>query len=68
MVKPIFTGKMDLEYARNRHPIWYQRLEGRSPAAEEAIPAPAMEVQPPPQAPVSESAEPAAAGEEPEKA
>ena len=41
MVKPIFTGKMDLEYARNRHPIWYERLEGRSPAAEEGIAAPA---------------------------
>jgi len=41
MVKPIFTGKMDLEYARNRHPIWYERLEGRSPAAEERIAAPA---------------------------
>ena len=41
MVKPIFTGKMDLEYVRNRHPIWYERLEGRSPAAEEGIAAPA---------------------------
>jgi formate dehydrogenase gamma subunit len=41
MVKPIFTGKMDLEYARNRHPIWYERLGGRPPAAEEGIAAPA---------------------------
>jgi formate dehydrogenase gamma subunit len=45
MVKPIFTGKMDLEYARKRHSLWYQRLEGKSPAAKEAIAAPAMEVQ-----------------------
>jgi hypothetical protein len=45
MVKPIFTGKMDLEYARNRHPIWYRKLEGGSPVVEEAMPAPAMEVQ-----------------------
>jgi len=37
MVKPIFTGKMGLEYARNRHPIWYERMGGRSPAAEEGI-------------------------------
>jgi len=44
MVKPIFTGKMDLEYARKRHPIWYQRLEGKSPAAKEAVADPAMEV------------------------
>jgi formate dehydrogenase gamma subunit len=34
MVMPIFTGKMDLEYARNRHPIWYEKLGGRSAAAE----------------------------------
>ena len=79
MVKPIFTGKMDLEYARNRHPIWYEKLGGRSPLAEEAIAAPGMEVQEeeekqePTQAaslPASEgeSDEPAATGEKPEKA
>lgn len=45
MVKPIFTGKMDLDYARKRHPIWYRRLESKSPAAKEAIAAPVMEVQ-----------------------
>jgi hypothetical protein len=28
MVKPIFTGKMDLDYARSRHPIWYEKLGG----------------------------------------
>jgi formate dehydrogenase gamma subunit len=44
MVKPIFTGKMDLEYARNRHPIWYERLEGRPPVTEEMIAAPSVAV------------------------
>jgi len=79
MVKPIFTGKMDLEYARNRHPIWYERLGGRPPAAEEGIASPGMEVQEkgekqePIQAvstPASEgeSGEPAAIGEKPGKA
>jgi len=92
MVKTIFTGKMDLEYARNRHPIWYQRLEGRSPVAGEAIAAPSMEVQEkearkepiqaaesekepektgealPSQTPKVESADPAAAAEEPKNA
>ncbi|NWF56311.1 MAG: cytochrome b/b6 domain-containing protein [Syntrophaceae bacterium] len=43
MVKPIFTGKMDLEYARKRHPIWYERLVGKAPAAEEVIAAPDVE-------------------------
>jgi len=68
MVKPIFTGKMDLEYARNRHPIWYQRLEGGSPVAEEAIAAPAREVQLPAAEPQSDSAEPPAPSEEEKKA
>ena len=82
MVKPIFTGKMDLEYARNRHPIWYQRLEGRSLAANEAIAVPTLEIQeggakeePAPQAaevlpsqtPEVESAEPAVVTEETKK-
>jgi len=26
MVKPIFTGKMDLAYVQRRHPLWYERL------------------------------------------
>jgi formate dehydrogenase gamma subunit len=26
MVKPIFTGKMDLDYVRRRHSLWYERL------------------------------------------
>jgi hypothetical protein len=63
MVKPIFTGKMDLEYARNRHPIWYERLEGRSPVAEEVSAAPVSAP-----APEGESDEPAATGEKLEKA
>ena len=36
MVKPIFTGKMELEYARRRHPLWYERLAARFPAAEKS--------------------------------
>jgi cytochrome b subunit of formate dehydrogenase len=63
MVKPIFTGKMDLEYARNRHPIWYERLKGRSPVAEEVSAAPVSAP-----APEGESDEPAATGEKLEKA
>jgi formate dehydrogenase gamma subunit len=81
MVKPIFTGKMGLEYARNRHPIWYERMGGRSPAAEEGIapPAPRAEemeekkeiiqvagVSTPPASGV-ESAGPTATEEEPKK-
>lgn len=34
LVKPIFIGKVDLEYARNRHPIWYEKLGGRPPVKE----------------------------------
>jgi cytochrome b subunit of formate dehydrogenase len=34
MVKPIFTGKMNLGYARMRHPIWYEKLGGKSDAVE----------------------------------
>jgi len=34
LVKPIFIGKIDLEYARNRHPIWYEKLGGRLPVKE----------------------------------
>jgi len=30
MVKPIFTGKMNLDYVQRRHPLWYERLEKRS--------------------------------------
>jgi cytochrome b subunit of formate dehydrogenase len=82
MVKPIFTGKMDLEYARNRHSIWFERLEGRSPVAEEPVAIPAMEAQEreekkepiqaakvlPLPASRAESAEPAVSREEPKKA
>jgi formate dehydrogenase gamma subunit len=31
MVKPIFTGKMDLAYVQHRHPLWYEKLELSSP-------------------------------------
>ncbi len=31
MVKPIFTGKMDLAYVQRRHSLWYEKLEQRSP-------------------------------------
>ncbi len=44
MVKPIFTGKMNLEYARRRHPIWYEKLESKTPVVEEANASPDMEV------------------------
>ncbi len=33
MVKPIFTGKMDLAYVQSRHSLWYGRL---APKVEEA--------------------------------
>jgi cytochrome b subunit of formate dehydrogenase len=33
LVKPIFTGKVDLEYARKRHPIWVGKLAPVSPGA-----------------------------------
>jgi len=62
MMKPIFTGKMDLEYARYRHPIWYEKLEGRPPVTEEMIAAP---VSPP--ASEGESDGPPATGEKLEK-
>ena len=31
LVKPIFTGKVDLAYARRRHPIWVGKLAAVSP-------------------------------------
>jgi formate dehydrogenase gamma subunit len=30
MVKPIFTGKMDLAYVQRRHSLWYERLTPKS--------------------------------------
>ena len=30
MVKPIFTGKMDLAYVQHRHSLWYERLTPKS--------------------------------------
>jgi len=38
MVKPIFTGKMDLSYVQNRHPLWYERIAPRSWGAEAGEP------------------------------
>jgi copper ion binding protein len=29
MVKPIFTGKMDLAYVQRRHPLWYEKIAPR---------------------------------------
>ena len=31
LVKPMFTGKVDLDYARKRHPIWVGKLSPVSP-------------------------------------
>ena len=33
MVKPIFTGKMDLAYVQRRHSLWYEKLTPRAPEA-----------------------------------
>jgi formate dehydrogenase gamma subunit len=44
MVKPIFTGKMDLAYVQRRHPLWYEKIAPKPlPAASErpATPEPA---------------------------
>jgi formate dehydrogenase gamma subunit len=30
MVKPIFTGKMDLAYVQRRHSLWYERIAPRA--------------------------------------
>ena len=30
----MFTGKVDLEYARHRHSIWFNRLLSRAPGRE----------------------------------
>jgi len=30
MVKPIFTGKMDLAYVQRRHSMWYEKLASKS--------------------------------------
>ena len=54
LVKPIFTGKVDLEYARTRHLIWYERLGGR-PAVEEE---PARDSAPESEAPSSPASSP----------
>ncbi len=29
MVKPIFTGRMDLAYVQRRHPLWYEKIAPR---------------------------------------
>ena len=33
MVKPIFTGKMDLAYVQRRHSLWYEKFAPRAPEA-----------------------------------
>jgi formate dehydrogenase gamma subunit len=45
MVKPIFTGKMDLAYVQRRHSLWYERfaptslqLESQEPVIPEPVP------------------------------
>ena len=48
MVKPIFTGKMDLAYVQRRHSLWYERLAPMSlkvEAKEPETPAAGPEVQ-----------------------
>jgi len=45
MVMPIFTGKMDLEYARTRHPIWFEKLGGRPSVGKQPVAAAAPENQ-----------------------
>jgi formate dehydrogenase gamma subunit len=37
LVKPIFTGKVDLDYVRHRHTIWYEELIKAHPPEKECI-------------------------------
>lgn len=37
LVKAIFTGKVDLEYVRHRHTIWYEQLVKKLPPEESSI-------------------------------
>lgn len=59
MVRPIFTGKMDLEYVRRRHTLWYDELQK---AAEPKIESIKDELQPPEK--VEGEVKPAIKGEE----
>jgi len=45
MVMPILTGKMDLEYARTRHPIWFAKLGDRPSVEKPPVAAAALENQ-----------------------
>jgi len=50
MVKPIFTGKMDLAYVQRRHSLWYEKLVPKPSEVEAKAPvktAAVSEVQPP---------------------
>ena len=45
MGMPIFNGKRDLEYARTRHPIWFEKLGGRPSGEKQPVAAAALENQ-----------------------
>ena len=45
MIMPIFTAEMDLEYARTRHPIWFEKLDGRPSVGKPPVAAAALENQ-----------------------
>ena len=60
MVRGIFTGRVRLDYARHRHPLWLDDLEEKIEVKEEAVsPAPAEE---PPLPETPQAAEEADAG------
>lgn len=40
MVKPIFTGKMNLDYVRHRHALWYEELQKSIASIKETDPTP----------------------------
>jgi cytochrome b subunit of formate dehydrogenase len=44
LVKPIFTGMVDLDYVRHRHTLWYEELLKKQPPVEDKT-----EDQPPPE-------------------
>lgn len=60
MVRPIFTGKMDLEYVRRRHTLWYDELQKAAEPKIESIKK--NELQPPEK--VETEVKPAIKGEE----
>jgi copper ion binding protein len=66
MVKPIFTGRMDLAYVQRRHSLWYEKIVPRDLAMEIEAPATLVADVPSPQIREETAAEAEKSAEKPE--